>query len=176
MRWPGSPPGSGRSSAWRESGRGRHVSAQGSAEQLVQQVRPDFEVVAAVLVHAGKVCLLRRSPQVSSDAGLWHCVTGYLPAGADPMRHAMLEVAEETGIAAAALQVDGAAVLDLAGTDGRLWRVHAYRLRASTQELRLNWEHDAVRWVAPDDLDDLPTVRWFGAVLQALSMPGAGLP
>ena len=147
-----------------------------TAEEPAQHVCPDFEVVAAVLVHAGKVCLLRRSPQVSSDAGLWHCVTGYLPAGADPMRHALLEVAEETGLAADSLHVHRATVLDLAGNDGRTWRVHAYRFRTSTRVLNLNWEHDAVRWVAPDDLDDLPTVRWFGAVLQALSMPGAGLP
>jgi 8-oxo-dGTP pyrophosphatase MutT (NUDIX family) len=142
----------------------------------VPLVHPDFEVVAAVLVHEGRICLLRRSPQVSSDAGLWHCVTGYLPPGADPMRHALLEVAEETGLAAASLQVDGATVLDLAGTDGHLWRVHSYRFRTSTRDMNLNWEHDAVRWVAPHDLQGLPTVRWFGQVLHALSKPGAGSP
>ena len=39
-------------------------------------VRPDFQVVAAVLTHQGRICLLRRSAQVSSEADLWRVPAG----------------------------------------------------------------------------------------------------
>jgi hypothetical protein len=136
-------------------------------------LRPAFQVVAAVLTHQGRICLLRRSALVSSDAGLWHCVTGYLPAAAEPIRHAQLEVAEEAGIAAACLEVAGAAVLDQYGPDGRLWRIHSFHFRTATPAVNLNWEHDAACWVWPDEMHRLPTVRWFGAVLKALSIGAA---
>ena len=135
--------------------------------------RPDFQVVAAVLTHRGRICLLRRSALVSSDAGLWHCVTGYLPQAAEPIRQAKLEVAEEAGIAAACLQAAGAAVLDQRGQDGRLWRIHSFHFRTATATINLNWEHDAACWVRPDQMHRLPTVRWFGAVLKALSIDAA---
>ena len=33
-----------------------------------------------------------------SAPGRWHLVAGYLPRGADPLEHALTEVAEETGL------------------------------------------------------------------------------
>jgi 8-oxo-dGTP pyrophosphatase MutT (NUDIX family) len=135
--------------------------------------RPDFQVVAAVLTHQDRICLLRRSALVSSDAGLWHCVTGYLPVAAEPIRHAQLEVAEETGIAAACLETASAVVIDEYGPDGRLWRIHTFHFRTATAAVNLNWEHDAACWVSPDQMHRLPTVRWFGAVLRALSIGAA---
>src|SRR5690242_5536196 len=134
--------------------------------------RPDFQVVAAVLTHQGRICLLRRSALVS-DAGLWHCVTGYLPPAAEPIRHAQLEVAEEADIAAGSLEAAGAAMFDQYGRDGRLWRIHAFHFRTATTVVHLNWEHDAACWVWPDQTRRLPTVRWFGAVLKALSIDAA---
>jgi ADP-ribose pyrophosphatase YjhB (NUDIX family) len=120
--------------------------------------RPDFQVVAVVLTHQGRICLLRRSGQVSSDTGLWHCVTGYLPAAADPIRHAQLEVTEETGIAAARLEPAGAAVFDQYGSDGRLWRIHSFHFRTFKPAVLLNWENDAAFWVPPDETHQTKTL------------------
>ncbi len=53
-----------------------------------------------VLWHDGAVCLLRRSRRVGSDAGLWHCITGYLESGASPEMQARTELFEETGLSA----------------------------------------------------------------------------
>jgi 8-oxo-dGTP pyrophosphatase MutT (NUDIX family) len=130
------------------------------------------EVVAAVLSCEGRICLLRRSPEVASDAGLWHCVTGYLPAGVDPRGHAMIEVAEETGLRPSLLQLRGGSVLDLAGGDGRRWKVHAFHFQANTRALQLNWEHDAAIWLRPAELAALPAVSWFGDVLRSLGIDG----
>ncbi len=125
-------------------------------------------VVAVVLWHDGELCLLRRSRLVGSDAGLWHCVTGYLDAGASPEDQARAELFEETGLTSGGLGLlaaDGAFVL--AGGDGTLWRVHTFTAVARSRTLRLNWEHDAYRWVEPAEVPGTDHVSWLVDVLDA---------
>jgi NUDIX domain len=135
-----------------------------------------FDVVAAVLVHRGRVCLLRRSPHVDSDRGRWHCITGYLPQRTDPMTQALAEIHEETGIGSPSLQLLDQRVVRLAGSDSNIWRVHAYRFRSVTDAVTLNWEHDEARWLRLGDIGSLATVQWLPNVLEALALSAPRVP
>ena len=105
-------------------------------------------IVALLLTHRGRLCLLRRSALVGSDRGRWHCVTGYLEPGADPTRQVLIELAEETGLGWEDLRsVTAGPVLDLPDARAGSWRVFVYCAESARAGLTLNWEHDDACWV-----------------------------
>jgi 8-oxo-dGTP pyrophosphatase MutT (NUDIX family) len=122
------------------------------------------EVVAAVLTCRGRVCMVRRSQHVHTDVGFWHCVTGYLPRRSSPVAHMLMEIEEEVGIAARDLTLRGRKSMELPGG----WRVHAFHFESRSDEVILNWEHDSVVWLAPEQLGTLRTVQWLGSILSAV--------
>jgi hypothetical protein len=128
------------------------------------------EVVVAVLTHRGAIAVFRRSSRVSSDRGLWHCVSGYRPAARCPLAQVSSEIAEETGMRADRLTLRRRLELVEHGSHGEAWRIHAFHFETDTVDVRLNWEHDAVRWIAPQGIAQLRTVTWFGRILQVLDV------
>lgn len=128
------------------------------------------EVVAVLLTHRGRLCLLRRSDAVGSDRGRWHCVTGYLPPGTAPDRQAEIELREETGLSRAQLEsFEAGPVLRLADPRGGHWLVHLYRGETAGTELTLNWENDDAVWCAPAAWGARPIVDWLPDVVSALA-------
>lgn len=125
------------------------------------------EIVAAVLSHQGELALLRRSTLVTGDVGRWNCITGFLETDHEPLSQALTEVEEEAGIAKRHLTLLSSSVLNLPGQDGRIWRVHAFHFHSLTRTLTLNWENDASVWLAPQELEQVSTVSWFGHILDA---------
>ena len=133
-------------------------------------------VVACILTHAGRVCLLRRSRRVASDPGKWHCVTGFVAAETPPVQQAFTEIYEETGLGPKDLHLARRAVpLRLVG-GGCAWIVLPYLFEARHSMLSLNWEHDAYRWAAPGELPGIDTVAWLADVGRALDVAGPGQP
>jgi 8-oxo-dGTP pyrophosphatase MutT (NUDIX family) len=129
------------------------------------------QVVAVVLGWRGRVGLFMRSRSVRHDAGAWHCITGYLDNGEPPMRRAAQEVFEETGLGVTDLdQLNGGPVLGLPDPrGGRPWTVHTFAATTSHRNLRLNWEHDAYRWVRPAKVPRFDgQVPWLADVLKAV--------
>lgn len=105
-------------------------------------------IVALLLKHGDRLCLLRRSALVGSDVGMWHCVTGFLDADVEPEKQALVELREETGLIPQDLQSFSAGpVLRLRGGDGE-WTVHVFVATSKHRRVRLNWEHDDVCWVS----------------------------
>lgn len=128
-----------------------------------------YEVVAVVVTSRGRIALFRRSPQVSHDRGLWHCVTGYLPTGATPRAQALEELREEAGLDPARLTaMRSGPVLRLAGQDGLEWIVHTFSCDIESTSVTLNWEHDAHAWVDPGAVPGDGQVTWLGDVVSAL--------
>lgn len=128
------------------------------------------DVVAGILINEDRIGLFKRSHLVAGDPGRWHCITGYLPAGTDPLDHARVEIGEETGLGGPdVLLVRRGACLDLpCPDDDVVWRVHPFLFHATHSGLSLNWEHDEYRWVLPTELIELDTVDWLLDVLLAL--------
>lgn len=124
--------------------------------------------VAVVLCHRGKVGLFKRSTDVGHDGGLWHCITGHLPPSTPPLAQAIQELFEETGLTVAELDdVRTGPILALPGDDGGTWKVHTFCAHTSVRRLRLNWEHDAYRWVKPHRVSRFVQVHWLRAVMMA---------
>ncbi|WP_269788591.1 NUDIX domain-containing protein [Streptomyces sp. 8ZJF_21] len=135
------------------------------------------QVVAVILMWRGRIGLFKRSGSVQHDAGLWHCITGYLDADNDLVRQAIQEIWEETLLPARALeQLTAGPTLRLADPRGGPdWTVHTFLARTGQRRLTLNWEHNAYRWVRPWKLAQFDgQVAWLTDVLRAVdSLPSA---
>ncbi len=133
---------------------------------------PPREVVAVLVTRRGRIGLFRRSPSVSHDRGLWHCVTGYLPPGATARTQAIDELHEETGLSRAdCADLRSGPVLSLTGSSGDTWLVHTFACEVVSEVLTLDWEHDAFQWVPPAGVPAPGQVAWLVDVVDALCTP-----
>lgn len=126
-------------------------------------------IIAAVIEWRGRIALFRRSRGVGHDNGLWHCITGFVEAGATPEQQARAELFEETGLQAKDLidLRDGPALIL---TDGRgtPWLVYTYTAVTTCRRLRLDWEHDSYRWTTAQRVSRFTNrVSWLEYVLDA---------
>lgn len=144
-------------------------------EQATVHVPLSRTIVAVVVEWRDRVLLLRRSERVCHDKGRWHCVTGYLDQGASPEQQALVELHEETGLGVCALDsLEERGVLDIPDAAGRMWRVHTFRVSTRQRRLRLDSEHDAYRWVAPQAVRRFGNrVVWLDEVLALSGTAGA---
>ena len=133
---------------------------------------PGVLVMGAAIIHHGRVLAARRThPPVA--AGGWEFPGGKVEPGEDPDAAVVREVREELGCTVA---VTGALAGESAVKDG-------YALRVATAVLLdgepVPHEHDAARWLGPEELDE---VTWLKAdlpflpELRALLLDGERLP
>ncbi|WP_353963522.1 NUDIX domain-containing protein [Streptomyces sp. NBC_00063] len=155
--------------------------ASQGAHSLDESSRPKSRgprhVVAVILMWRGRIGLFKRSGSVQHDAGLWHCITGYLDADSDPVRQAIQEIWEETLLPARALEhlVAGPTLRLADPRGGQDWTVHTFLACTSQRRLTLNWEHEAYRWVWPWKLSQFDgQVSWLTDVLQAIDSMSSG--
>lgn len=135
-------------------------------------------VIAAVVQWRGRIALFRRSRRPSHDSGLWHCITGFLEAGATPAQQALEELYEEAGLRAEDLQALRQGP-DIVVTDGfgTPWLVHTFTALTSRRRLKINWEHDSYRWTDPRKAKRFTNrVTWLDRVLDATGHGVATVP
>lgn len=124
------------------------------------------EVVAVVIEHYGRYCLLRRSSLVGSDRGRWHCVTGFVESGCTPQTQAIVELQEETGLNAHELDaLITCAPLFLRDSDGSQWLIHPFLAQTASARICLNWEHVSYRWVHRREIPGPAQVAWLPSVI-----------
>ena len=129
------------------------------------------DVVTSFLRHGGRILLLKRSPEVGSFQGHWAGVSGYLEGEEPPLERARVEIREETGRQDATLEGTGEVVLARGREPGVIWAVHPFLFDISSEEVTLDWEHDAYQWIAPEDLEQYQTVPKLRTVLESV-LPG----
>lgn len=132
-------------------------------------ISTDRTVIAAVIQWRNKIALFRRSGNLGHDSGQWHCITGFMEAGATPEQQTLEELFEETGLQTKDLLglVPGP---DLVITDGSgdPWLIHTFTVLTSRRRLKMNWENDAYRWTAPHKAKRFTNrVAWLDNVLAA---------
>lgn len=140
---------------FRTGDRARVDADRGAVELPEVDVR---HVVTAFLRHGDRILLLRRSRDVGSFQGRWAGVSGYLEEAEEPESRARQEIAEETGIESPRLVEAGEIVLARQRTGDVVWAVHPFLFRVDTEDVALDWEHDAFEWIEPDRLDGFETV------------------
>ena len=112
------------------------------------QVHPFGQVVGAAILDGGRVLAARRTTPAEA-AGRWEFPGGKVESGETPDEALVREVAEELGCT---VVVDG-------WLEGRVPLGERYVLTVALARLTDGvphpHEHDRVRWLAADDLDDV---------------------
>ena len=112
-------------------------------------------VTAVVFDDDSRVLLVRRA-----DNGQWALVTGCLEPGEQPAAGAVREIAEETGVVAAAEHLLGVSALPLRACpngDQVHWLDTAFRCRLVSGEAHVGDDESVdVGWFAVDQLPDIP--------------------
>ena len=135
-------------------------------------VQQDFgrkSVVTGFLRHAGMVMLVRRSEQVSTFRGRWAGISGYLESK-EPLEQARREIREETGLRDEQFHlVCEAPTLEVPDAETQTcWMVHPFLFDVEALDvIQLDWESSELRWVAPADLHEYPTVPALAEALAA---------
>ena len=134
------------------------------------------QVVTCFLEYEDKILILRRSEQVSSYQGRWAGVSGYVETTAD--EQALTEIEQEAGLSGEDLKlVRKGKPLEIEDeTLGVKWVIYPYLFRIKDPgKIRIDWEHKAIKWIHPDDIDDYQTVPMLKETL-ARVYPGHAQP
>ena len=116
-------------------------------------------VVTCFLESDGEVLILRRSGKVGSYQGRWAGVSGYVQT--TPDEQALVEIFEETGLDGNDLQLTRKGK-PLSVEDEKLgtrWVVHPYLFHIADRErIRIDWEHQDLKWIKPREIGEYETV------------------
>lgn len=111
-------------------------------------------VMGAAIVREGRVLAARRtSPR--DLAGGWELPGGKVEPGEDPARAVVREVAEELGCV---IEVSGMLPGEVPIREGYTLRVAVASL-VDGEPVPYEDEHDAVRWLGPEELDEVAWLR-----------------
>ena len=117
-------------------------------------------VVTVFLEHDRKILLLRRSQKASTMKGLWAGISGYIENN-DALTQALKEIEEETGLSNKKLNLlhvgQPLEVVENNNPD-TAWVVHPYLFHSNTSLIRIDWEHDELRWINPNEIQSYETV------------------
>lgn len=126
-------------------------------------------VVTTVLRSKGRILLLRRSSEVGSFKGRWAGVSGFIELHEPDLDAARRELGEEVSVSGARLVRrseperfrDGATV----------WCVHPFLFDIKDPSIKIDWEHDAYEWVAPEAVGRYDTVPGLKTIVDKLLAP-----
>ena len=134
-----------------------HLMSQWLARYLLPEETP---VVDIFVYHEKKLLLVKRSRRVGAHQGMWHVPAGFLPPNINIIDHAREELREEVGLARRDIlsMKRGTVMKRVDENVQRVWVVHTVVVQSKTKKIRLNWEHDASRWVAPGKVSALKLI------------------
>ncbi len=118
---------------------------------------PEKHVVTCFLECDARILILRRSEMVGSFQGRWAGVSGYVETTAD--EQTLIELEEETGLRREDLELVRKGDPLEAEDEGIKWVVHPYLFRIKERnKVKIDWEHNKIRWIKPGDIDNYETV------------------
>ncbi len=108
-----------------------------------------------------RILIMQRSQRVGSYRGRWAGVSGFVEASVTPDEQAYTEIREETGLTREQVQMlrRGAVVEHIDPALGRHFYIHPFLFEVFTPEaIRIDWEANEMRWIAPSELANYETV------------------
>jgi 8-oxo-dGTP diphosphatase len=108
-----------------------------------------------------RLLLVKRSQRVGSYHARWAGISGFIEEGVTPEEQAYTEISEETGLSAEQVCVlkRGQVVEHFDAELGRRWLIHPFLVEVLDPEaIKLDWEAEEMRWVAPSELAGYETV------------------
>ena len=93
----------------------------------------------------------------------------------DPLRQAIKEIQEETGLTSEKIKVlnEGKPMdsPDNLSPDNITWVVHPFYFLAITNMINLDWEHDQYEWIKPEQIENYDTVPRLKEALDRVYPP-----
>lgn len=143
---------------------GDRVEVNGEDGKVDIRDLEETHVVTSFIENEGRILILKRSELVGAYQGLWAGVSGYLEENETPLKRAMKEIEEETGLENPKLVVEGEPVMSR--DDTRIWVIHPYMFHCDSREVTLDWEHTDHRWINPSSVDEFDTVPRLSRTLE----------
>ena len=120
-------------------------------------------VVNSIVRSKGRVLLLQRSDKVGSYRGQWAGVSGFIEPHEADKEAARRELLEEVSIESPRFvrKIDPIRFRD----KGTVWCVHPFLVQVTNPKIRIDWEHQAYEWVAPEEVARYQTVPGLQQVI-----------
>jgi 8-oxo-dGTP diphosphatase len=147
---------------WNRPRRGGHDTVVGMVTRRL--------VVGAAVLREGRVLAARRDAP-SEVAGGWELPGGKVEPGESEQHALARELREELGVG-----IEVEARLGQPVLIGERYELRIWRARLTAGEPRPLQDHDALRWVGPDELDALPWLPADRQILPALRRALAEAP
>ncbi len=123
-------------------------------------------VVTVLLRRGGRILLLRRSDKVGSFRGMWAGVSGFIEPGEPELDAARRELEEEAAVSTARLT--RRAEPERFRDGNVVWCVHPFLFDVKKSTVRIDWEHDAYEWIAPEGICRFETVPGLPSIVRKL--------
>ena len=121
---------------------------------------------AVILRKDGKMLTLLRGKDAPTNPLGWDLPGGILDHGEEADRGVMREIKEETGLDIIVPRVFH--TIARANSLGEHWITIYFFAKATSEDVKLSWEHDEYRWIESHELEALPgsarnkeAVRYF---------------
>ena len=116
------------------------------------------DVATSIILHQGRILILKRSQKVGTYQGKWACASGYIEEGETPYETAIKEMGEELGFNEEDVELIREGEVIFARDGEHLWAIHPFLFKAKRTDIKLDWEHDEYRWIVLGELEDYSTV------------------
>ena len=132
--------------------------------QQQQSLRPTAVVTCFLMrsdIDSPRILIVQRSNRVGSYHAHWAGISGFIEEGVTPDQQAYTEIHEETGLQGQQVRMlrKGAVVEYKDAAIGRHWYIHPFLFEVLVPDaIRLDWEANQMRWIAPSELQNYETV------------------
>ncbi len=125
-------------------------------------------MVTSFLQSEGQILILKRSGEVKTHRQMWGGVSGYLEKKEEPLKRALKEIEEETGLSEDKVELLKASEpIGIPDSDvDTLWIVHPHLFKTQSREIETDWEHTEHLWIDPENLAKYAVVSGLNETLQ----------
>ncbi|MEM5872054.1 MAG: NUDIX pyrophosphatase [Candidatus Aenigmatarchaeota archaeon] len=118
------------------------------------------KVVVCFLKFKDKILLVKRSDKVSTYPMLWGTIAGGIEENEKPLERAKKEIEEETGLKRSDMKLlkKGKPFVYIDRNIKIKWIIHPFLFEIRTDKIKLDWEHESMQWIRPENLKRYKTV------------------